>query len=357
VNTFASSAKRDEVREMLERELMDWRERDEPRASRAHWGLAWLEFWAGRWELAATHAASAHDIAIQYGLEVPQDHLPIAVIAVHRGQLELARRHSERALELAEEQFGSHPPQHLGVLGLVARWSGDRSLATDRLEQAQRRAETLGWGEPSVRWWTSDYVELLLELGRIADAARLVDALAADAARVGREAVGAQATRCRGQIAAAQGNTEEALTLLARSVAELEAVGDPYGRARALLALGVVRRRRRQKRSAREAIEAALEGFEEVGASLWADAARAELGRIGGRRRAEGLTAAERRVADLVAEGRTNREVAAELFLGERTVASHLTHIYAKLGVRSRTQLARRLPSANQASRLKDPKF
>jgi DNA-binding CsgD family transcriptional regulator len=55
------------------------------------------------------------------------------------------------------------------------------------------------------------------------------------------------------------------------------------------------------------------------------------------------LTAAERRVAVLVAEGRTNREVAAALFLGERTVASHLTHIYTKLGVRSRTELALRL--------------
>ena len=71
--------------------------------------------------------------------------------------------------------------------------------------------------------------------------------------------------------------------------------------------------------------------------------ARDELGRIGGRTRDEGLSPAERRVAVLVAEGRTNREVAAALFLGERTVASHLTHIYAKLGVRSRTELARRL--------------
>jgi DNA-binding CsgD family transcriptional regulator len=67
---------------------------------------------------------------------------------------------------------------------------------------------------------------------------------------------------------------------------------------------------------------------------------RGDLGKIGGRTSEEGLTAAERRVAALVAEGRTNREVAAALFLAERTVASHLTHIYAKLGVRSRTELA-----------------
>lgn len=78
-------------------------------------------------------------------------------------------------------------------------------------------------------------------------------------------------------------------------------------------------------------------------ATIWAAKARGELGRIGGRKREEGLTAAERRVADLVAQGRTNREIAAALFLAERTVASHLTHIYAKLGVHSRTELAHRL--------------
>ena len=68
---------------------------------------------------------------------------------------------------------------------------------------------------------------------------------------------------------------------------------------------------------------------------------RSELGQIGGRLREVGLTAAERRVAALVAEGKTNREVAAALVLGERTVETHLTHVYAKLGVRSRTELAR----------------
>ena len=84
-------------------------------------------------------------------------------------------------------------------------------------------------------------------------------------------------------------------------------------------------------------------GFEQLGAATWLEKARAERGTIGGREREEGLTAAERRVAVLVAEGRTNREVAEALFLGERTVASHLTHIYAKLGVRSRTELARKV--------------
>jgi DNA-binding CsgD family transcriptional regulator/sulfopyruvate decarboxylase TPP-binding subunit len=343
VNTLAPSAKREEARALLEREYQEWRERDEPRSARALWGLAWVEFWAGRWALAADHAARAHDISIQYGLEVPQDHLPIALIAVHRGQLELARKHSERALELAEEQFALHPPQHMAVLGLVALWSGDASAAAVWLGKADRQAAALGWGEPSHRWFSADYTEVLLELGQVDDAVRVLDVWERDATRVGREWVLADVTRCRGLVAAAQGNVEQAASLLQQAVAQHEDVGDPFGQARAQLALGIVRRRARQKRGAREAIEAALAGFEQLGAATWVGQARSELGRIGGRRREEGLTAAERRVAALVAEGRTNQEVATALFLGERTVASHLTRIYAKLGVRSRTELARRL--------------
>jgi DNA-binding CsgD family transcriptional regulator len=342
VNTYAPSVSRPIARAVFEQELREWSERDEPRGARARWGLAWIEFWAGNWALAAEHAAAAYDISIQYALEAPQDHLPIAFIAVHRGELELAREHSERAFELGRP-FGQPLPQHCAILGLVAWWSGDPAAAATLFAKAGSIATEVGWREPSVRWWTPDYVELLLELGEPEEALRLLDVWEADAARVSRDWLSAQATRCRGLVAAAGGHAERAEALFERAVREHEAVGDPYGRARALLALGAVRRRERQKRASREALAAALEGFELVGAATWAEKARAELGRIGGRRHEDGLTAAEQRVADLVAAGQTNREVAAALFLGERTVASHLTHIYAKLGVRSRTELARRL--------------
>ena len=278
---------------------------------------------------------------VQYGIETPQGLLPIAWIAVHRGQLELARAHSERALVLAEQQLGLHPPLHLAILGVVALRQGDTHTAVVWLDRADRRAADLGWADADMRPWSADYIEALLELGRFEDAVRVLDDVETDAERLGRERVRATATRCRGLVAAAQGRVEEAVSLLEQAVAAHEGVGDSFGLARALLALGIARRRGRQKAPARAAIVAALEAFERLGAASWIDAARAELGRIGGRTREEGLTAAERRVAALVAEGRTNREVAAALFLGERTVASHLTHIYAKLGVRSRTELAR----------------
>ncbi len=83
-----------------------------------------------------------------------------------------------------------------------------------------------------------------------------------------------------------------------------------------------------------------------MGAAVWAERTQAELRRISGRAAAGGgLTPTEQRVADLVAEGRTNREVAAALFVSDRTVEGHLSHIYSKLGVRSRTELARRRQS------------
>ena len=231
------------------------------------------------------------------------------------------------------------------MLGVVDLWSGDSEAAVAGFAAAERIAAA-GAGDgfdPSMCWWRADQVEALLELGLVDAAAERLDAWEADGRRLRREWVLAHATRCRGLVAAARGDIDDALSMLAEAVTRHEAVGDPFGRARALLALGIVRRRARQKRTAREAIEAARAGFELMGAVRWAERAREELGQIGGRTRIEGLTPAERRVADLVAKGRTNAEVASALFLAERTVASHLTRVYTKLGVRSRTELSRKL--------------
>ena len=138
------------------------------------------------------------------------------------------------------------------------------------------------------------------------------------------------------------GDLEGASTSFEGALREHARTADPFQHARTLLALGATERRAKRRADARATLESALAVFEQLGSPLWADKARAELGRIGGRAPSSGdLTESERRVAVLVAEGKTNREVATALFLGERTVASHLTHIYAKLGVRSRTELAR----------------
>jgi hypothetical protein len=101
-------------------------------------------------------------------------------------------------------------------------------------------------------------VAALLELGRIDDAVQVLDVWEADATRLGHDWVLAQVVRCRGLVAAARGAVDQAASLLEQAVAHHEGVGDTFGRARALLALGTVRRRARQKRAARGAIRAAL---------------------------------------------------------------------------------------------------
>ncbi|MBS2539577.1 hypothetical protein KGQ20_43235 [Catenulispora sp. NF23] len=116
----------------------------------------------------------------------------------------------------------------------------------------------------------------------------------------------------------------------------------PIERGRSLLALGQVQRRRKAKPEARQALQDALDCFTEHGHRPYAQLAEAELDR--GRRAGAGslLTASEQRVADLVADGFTNREVAARLSMSVRTVESHVGSVFRKLGVRSRTELAGR---------------
>ncbi len=343
------SGRVDRARSFLEPLYEEWKERDDQAAKEALWRLSLVEFYAGRFDLAAEYAGHAGEIFAQYASDEPANAAlahAVAVIAAHRGDHDMARGLSERVLAEGRPNpwFVAY---HEAVLGQVALWTGDPFGAAERFEVAEQARSIIGSREPTLAWWRADHVEALLELGRADDAVGVLDPWEADAARLSRDRVLAQATRCRGLVAAARGDVAGAMALLEQAVAGHEAASDPFGRARALLALGVLRRRARLKRAAREAIETAVAGFTTAGATSWAEKARAELGRIGGRTRIEGLSPAEQRVAALVVEGRTNREVASALSLGERTVETHLTHIYAKLGVRSRTQLARTLASAS----------
>jgi DNA-binding NarL/FixJ family response regulator len=118
----------------------------------------------------------------------------------------------------------------------------------------------------------------------------------------------------------------------------------PLELARTLLVRGVLERRVRRRGLAKQSFERALEIFERVGARLWADRTRQELARLGLRRSSPGeLTANERRVAELAAQGMTNRQVAAELFLSPKTVEANLSRVYRKLGIRSRAELGARV--------------
>jgi DNA-binding CsgD family transcriptional regulator len=146
----------------------------------------------------------------------------------------------------------------------------------------------------------------------------------------------------RGDHAAARAALDDALL----AHAELP---EPFERARTIHVQGRVERRARNWARARAALTEALTEFDALGAARWAEKAAADLARLPGRRRATlagELTETESRVAGLVAEGLSNKEVAARLFVSVRAVEANLTRIYAKLGVRSRTELAHTLSSS-----------
>jgi DNA-binding CsgD family transcriptional regulator len=142
----------------------------------------------------------------------------------------------------------------------------------------------------------------------------------------------------------AGGDAAGAAVAFADAAARFEALEFRFDQARSLLGRGTAERRLRRKRDARTSLEAAARAFEALGAPGWAAVAEAEAARIGGRRASGGgLTATEQRVADLVCEGLTNKQIATTLVVSVGSVEAHLTRIYAKLNVRSRTDLVRAL--------------
>jgi DNA-binding NarL/FixJ family response regulator len=201
-----------------------------------------------------------------------------------------------------------------------------------------------GFGEPAVFRFHTDEVEALLALGRLEEAAALLAGLDAHAQVVPSPWLLATAARCRGVLQAAHGDIAGAVETLVKAKHRAAHLREPFELGRTLLALGTAQRRAKQWSAARGSLEEASRTFERLGADLWAERAQADLGRVAGRTPAGGeLTPTEQRVAELVAEGRRNKEVAAALFVTVKAVEANLSRIYAKLGIRSRAELARRL--------------
>lgn len=185
-----------------------------------------------------------------------------------------------------------------------------------------------------------DLVEAHIGAGNLHAAEEHVSRLEAEDELVAR----ATATRGRGLLAAANGDTADAIDALAESRELWDRVEVPFERGRALLFLGTAQRRAKRRGAARETLEDARRTFAAIGARRWSARAAAELQRIGGRTRGGNeLTAAEQRVAALVAAGKSNKEAAAALFVTVHTVEAALTRIYGKLGIRSRSELAAKL--------------
>jgi DNA-binding NarL/FixJ family response regulator len=192
----------------------------------------------------------------------------------------------------------------------------------------------------------ADLIEAQARSGRREDAERNLTRLLEDAQLTQSVWGTATAARCQALLAGesdADGAFAEALQLHAEDPDELE-------RARTALCYGEWLRRRRRRRDSREHLHGALETFERIGARPWAERARAELRASGERIRRRGLaheqlTPQELQVSLAAADGLTNKEIGARLFLSPKTVEFHLSRAYRKLDVASRVELARLLAS------------
>jgi DNA-binding NarL/FixJ family response regulator len=305
--------------------------------------LTTLETLAGNWEQAEAYARETVELSEHTGVNWHESLHARALLDAHLGSVDRALT-AARELVADAEEGGSllYLVRSLSVLGFIELSRGDLDAARAALGRATEAATALGIGEPGLLRCVPDQAETLAALGECEAAERLIEPYEAQATALGRSWAQATSERCRGLVLAARGDLPEALETLERAAVGHRQSPMPFELGRTLLALGSAQRRARQRRAARESLTEALTIFDGLGAPLWADKARAELGRIGGRTPAgESLTPAEARIAELVADGLTNREAAAELVVAVHTIEAALTRIYAKLGVRSRTELAR----------------
>jgi DNA-binding CsgD family transcriptional regulator len=322
------------------------------------WRLAIVEWIAGRWQQALDFAAAGLEVT-----EQTQDVHDLAFVGRVRAMVETDLGLADEARASAEEGLAAAQSVAdeinviwcLGALGRLELALGNLDAAGAYLRELPGRALARGLNDPAAAFW-ADTIETLIALGELERVRAYLQVYEPGARSLYSPWAVSAAARCRGLLEASEGDPAAAFTSFERALAELEGLPLPLERGRTLLCLGTVRRQAQQKRLARKALEQALAIFEELGARLWAEKARAELGRISGRRTSsDELTEGEHRVAELAAQGRTNKEIAAELFMGRSTVEAHLSRVYRKLGLRSRTELAGRIATPrDEAAKARD---
>ena len=265
----------------------------------------------------------------------------LAWLQARRGREEECRALAAEALGLCDELgIGIHEIWAIAALGELELGLGDAAQAAVHFERLQRllRARAITDVDLSP---AAELTDAYLRLGRADEAREAADGYLAAASAKGQPWPLARALRCQGLLAAdaaCSSYFEQALLLH-------EQTPDVFEAARTRLAYGERLRRARDRVLAREQLRAAADIFERLGARPWADRAQAELAATGETRRprdpstTEELTPQELQIALLLTAGKTTRETAAALFLSPKTVEYHLSHVYRKLGIRSRQEL------------------
>jgi DNA-binding CsgD family transcriptional regulator len=292
-------------------------------------------------------AIVAADESIALARELDADNLlllPLSVLAVVsavRGREEDARRHGNEVIDRAAAKgFLLRASTAVYALALVELGGGRWDGALERLNSLlDAEAASL---DPMVPLALPDKVEAAVRAGRPDEARGALSRLEGWVGSTRDLAAQARLAACKALLADGEDagrQYEEAL--------ELGAHLGPFDLARIRLLYGEHLRRNRRRSDARAQLRPALDGFERLRAERWAERARLELRATGesARKRdpssVDQLTPQEVQISRYVAEGMSNKEIAAHLFLSPRTIDSHLRNVFSKLGVTSRTQLAR----------------
>ncbi|MVU81060.1 AAA family ATPase [Nocardia sp. ET3-3] len=304
--------------------------------------VAIVQFACGRWEAGEQTLSEAFDLARDAGAEnvLAECWSLRARLAAQRGEAEVVADSVERSLAISR----SH-----GIPSLIADayWHhGFHALTTGDAESAYRRLRALYLpgheaAHPTVaRLAAVDMVEAACRVGRFEEGAARAEVIASWARHSRTRWALAAAYTCRALLA----EEDSAEHYYRRALAVGEDRHTSFGRARTLLLYGKWLRRVRRRRDAAEELRTAAESFDHIGATAWAARARTELELTGTGAKPAGsaatpLTAQESQVAKLAAQGLTNREIGAELFLSPRTVGHHMSRILEKLGLTSRSEL------------------
>jgi DNA-binding CsgD family transcriptional regulator len=318
---------------------------------RSHIALAELR--AGEWELAEQYVedacAALEHVAVRGPLAMVFEKR--AFVDAHRGRIERARATLSPLIERAQQtQQVWWAALSLSTLAVAEFAAGDYQAVDRALTQMREYADSLRVRDVLVDRSEPFHIESLLALGELERARDLLVCLEERGHTLPRLWITAALPRARALVLAAEGDVAAALAEVDGLDLEVES-RLPFELGWTLLVKGRLLRRTKQKRAAADALGRALDIFEQLGAQPWSEQARGELQRVGLRPRAPAeLTESERRVAELVAKGLTNREVAARLFMSPKTVEANLARVYRKLGISSRAELGAQQASLQSAS-------
>jgi DNA-binding CsgD family transcriptional regulator/tetratricopeptide (TPR) repeat protein len=318
------------------------------------WALAWLartRFVLGDWP-GALHAVDQAEVVLgASGLDLlrPLVHWTGAQVRALRGEDEAVERHL-RLGAAAEHDYTVMIVPALLARAHAAEAASDYDAVVRALAPLVVRTPRGGLDEPGFWPWHDIYANALVVTERLDDAEAFLGPLEATAQERQHRSTGARLGYVRGRLLAARGDLRGAERAFEAARAEIAGLPLPYERALVDFAHGMSLRRAGRRRDAAALLATARRAFAGLGAQVYVQRCDREL-RTG--RPAAGsadagtdvLTEQERTVATLVATGRTNAEVAASMLLSVKTVQFHLTRVYAKLGIRSRTELAARFPA------------